>query len=259
MKLFAQQKDRPEILREIILSLPSAQLRKGVTWHIGNITALDENGLYFRIGRASRSMLETYQEGNFLDEEFETAPYTHVVLDIGLEVCAIAQKTKLSPKPIGIAHQLVKLLARSAQEQLYNVEFEIDEINDPEDFMTHLRKARRISNFWVTFSRPNPFDREADFIQPLVSFLDRSNGDRGKVDVQAKGGLDPATLEAVVRSVATVGDDAGARIYEEEGDKRVRLSGNPVIIPEEDLANDQQRRRFLQRVRELYGRIRGNG
>ncbi len=261
MRLFVQDKGRLEILREVIFSLPSAELRKGITWHIGNITYLDKDGLYLRIGRISKSTIETYKDGNFVDQEFETAPYTHVILDTGLEVCAIAKKTKLSRTATGIAHRFIELLSRSERAQFYGVEFEIDEINDPEDFITHLRKAYLISNFWVAFSRPNPFDLEYDFLKPVVSFLEKSNGDRGKVEIQAKDGLNHASLEAVVRSVATIGDDAGALILEEEGGKKVkkRLSGNPVVISEEDLTDDQQRKRFLQRVRELYWKIRGNG
>ena len=261
MSLFVQDKSPLEILREVIFSLPSAELRKGITWHIGNITYLDEDGLYFRIGRISKSTIETYKDGNFIDQKFETAPYTHVVLDTKLEVCAIARKAKLSRTAIGIAHRFVELLSRSERALLYRVEFEIDEINDPEDFLTHLYKAYLISNFWVTFSRPNPFDLDYDFLKPLASFLEKSRGDKGKVEIQAKGGLNPVALEAVIRSIATTGEDAGALIIEGESGKKVRkrLRGNPVVISEEDLTDDQQRRRILQRLREIYRKIRGNG
>lgn len=163
-----QEKDRPAVLKEIVSSLPSAALKRDITWHIGNVTVLDETGLYFRIGRISRSTLGTYEGGNFVDQEFETAPYTHVVLDTRLQVCAIAQKAKLSPKPTGIAHRLVELLTKRTHERLYSLEFEIHPINDPEDFISYLRKARLVTSFWVTFSRPNDIDVEADFVKPLV-------------------------------------------------------------------------------------------
>jgi len=254
-------KSRSDILKEVIFSLPSAELRKGITWRIGNVSSLDNDGLYFRIGKISRSTIETYKEGNFLDQEFETAPYTHAVLDTRLEVCAVARKTKLSRTVTGIAHRFVELLSRSERARFFNVEFEIDEINDPEDFITYLRSALLISRFWVTFSRPNPFDLEEDFMKPFASFLEKSNGEAGKVEIRGGEGLNPSTLESVARSAAATGNDAGACLLEEEGRKpvRKRLSGNPAIIPEENLADDQQRRRFLQRVRELYYRIRGNG
>lgn len=260
-EIIERDKSRSDILKEVIFSLPSAELRKGITWRIGNVSSLDKDGLYFRIGKISKSTIETYEEGNFLDQEFETAPYTHAVLDTRLEVCAIARKTKLSRTATGIAHRFVELLSRSERARFFDVEFEIDEINDPEDFITHLQRAFLISKFWVTFSRPNSFDVNYDFIKPFVSFLEKSNGEAGKVEIRGEEGLNPGTLEDVARSTAATGNDAGAWLLEEEGRKpvRKRLSGNPAIIPEEDLADDQQRRRFLQRVRELYYRIRGNG
>jgi len=108
--LFIKSKTPSEILKETILTLPEAELRKGTIWHIGNITTIDNNGLYFRIGKTTKSKIEIYQKGNFADEEFETAPYTHVILDVPLELCAIAQKTKLAPKTSGIAKRLNRLL-----------------------------------------------------------------------------------------------------------------------------------------------------
>jgi acyl-CoA synthetase (AMP-forming)/AMP-acid ligase II len=260
MRLFVEEKSRSDILREVLFSLPSAELRKGITWHIGNITYLDEDGLYFRIGRISKSTVETYKDGNFLDQKFETAPYTHVVLDNRLEVCAIAKKTKLLRTAAGIARRFVELLLRSEKAQLFDVEFDIDEINDPEDFITNLYNAYLILKFWVTFSRPNAFDA-SDFVKPYMNFLEVSNGEKGKVEIEAKKGLNLASLVDVTRSAATMGSDAGASILEKKGGKSVRkyLSGNPVVISEEDLTDDQQRKRFLQRVREQYWKIRGNG
>ena len=99
--LFEPPKTPPEIIEDVILSLPSVELRKGMIWHIGNISTLEEGGLYFRIGRTTKSTLEIYENGNFEEQEFETAPYTHMVLDIRLELCAIAKKSKLSPKTTG--------------------------------------------------------------------------------------------------------------------------------------------------------------
>jgi hypothetical protein len=118
--LFEKEKIRLEILKETIYSLPSLELRKGTVWHIGNVTELDKTGLYFRIGRTSTSTIEIYKNGNFIDEQFETAPYTHLVLDINLEICAIAKKPRLSPKISGIANQFVKIIERVRKRQVFS-------------------------------------------------------------------------------------------------------------------------------------------
>ncbi len=107
-QMFDLEMTRQEFLNRSISSLPQIELRTGRIWHIGNVRRIDDAGLYFRIGRTSRSTVGIYEEGNFKDQEFETAPYSHVILDVELEVCALAKKTQLAPGAPGIAHHLVR-------------------------------------------------------------------------------------------------------------------------------------------------------
>lgn len=259
--LFEADRTRPDILRESILSLPSSELRAGLIWHIGNITTLDQTGLYFRVGRTSKSTIEIYneKEGNFLDQEFETAPYTHAIVDVDLELCALAKKTRLSPTTFGIARQFIKLLSSSTRAHELNASFEIDELKDPEDFISHLARAYSISKFWVRFSRPNAFDANEDFVKPFQRMLSESNGDRGKAELQGSS-LSSETLSAVARSAAATGDDAGAFIKPTEEARTVKkqLKGNPVNVSQDDVADEKQKRNLLQSIRDLYRRIRGN-
>jgi hypothetical protein len=233
----------------------------GLIWHIGNVTNLDQAGLYFRVGRISRSTIEIYneEEGNFLDQEFEMAPYTHALVDVDLELCAIARKTKLSPTTIGIARRFIRLLNNSTKAHELNASFEIDELKDPDDFINHLMTAYSISKFWVRFSRPNAFDANEDFVKPFQKMLNESNGEKGKAELQGSN-LKSEPLGAVARSAAATGDDAGALIKPSEGARKVKkqLKGNPVNISEEDVADDIQKRNLLQRIRNLYRQIRGD-
>lgn len=258
--LFEEQKGPSEILREVVLSLPSAELRKDLIWHIGNVKALDETGLYFRVGRTTRSRIEVYQQGSFLDQEFETAPYTHVLLDAELEVCAIAKKTKLTPAAIGIGRQLVKLLQEAEINKTFHAVFEVGQINDPEDFIAYLRKAYSISKFWVTFTRPNPFDINQDFLKPFSKLLDESDGEKGKTELIGQN-LSAATLEELARSAAATGDDAGALLRSETSSKRTKrqLKGNAAVVPWEDISDNSEKQKLLHKVRDMYHRIRGKG
>lgn len=63
----------------------------------------------------------------------------------------------------------------------------------------------------------------------------------------------------LARSAAATGNDAGATLYYPETEQKVRkrLKGNIVELSQEDLADDEQRKGFLQRIREMYSRIRG--
>lgn len=256
--LFEKSRTPSEILKETIISLPSAELRKGMIWHIGNISDIDDIGLYFRVGRTTRSKLAVYQDGNFADEEFETAPYTHVILDVQLEVCAIARNNKLSPKATGIANQFIRLLNESEHARHIEAEFEISAINDPEDFISQLRQAFLISKFWVTFSRPNAFDANDDFYKPLAKLLKESDGEKGKTELIGHS-LKSESLEDIARTAASTGNEAAAWLQADKESPKVKkhLKGNPVIVSHCEITDDKQIKNLLNRVRSLYKKVRG--
>jgi hypothetical protein len=257
---FEPERSRSEILRETIASLPTGEFRVGLTWHLGNLTELDRNGVYFRLGRTSTSMIEIFDpvKAAFIDQEFESAPYTHVVLDFELEVCAIARKPRLSPTTIGIARRFARLLTGSDKARDIRASFEIDDIKDPEDFISHLKEAYSISKFWVQFSRPNAFDADEDFVRPFQRMLEAADGEKGKAEVKGEN-LNSETLEAVTRSAAATGDDAAAWIKPSEDARKIRkqLRGSVVNVAQEDVADQEQRRSLLDRMRDLYRKIRG--
>lgn len=260
--LYAEEPTRQQMLREAIESLPSGEFRRGLIWHIGNVTPIDEKALYFRVGRRSKEKLEIFDErdGRFEDQEFQTAPYTHAIVDVELELCAIAKKTRLSPTTTGIARQLGRLLKESKKAAEFEADFDIDEVKDPEDFIDHLRSAYSISKFWVTFSRPNAWDTDRDFIKPMQQCVEAANGKKGKAELKGDN-LDTEILEKITRSAAATGDDAGASLKLGQGQKEIRkqLRGSLVSISREDVADHHQRFTLLIRMRELYRKVRGNG
>lgn len=258
LQLFEPPAAPADILQQAIEDLPSSELRTGITWHIGNLMTLADCGLYFRIGRISKSTIEVYHDGAFIDEEFETAPYTHVVMDIPLGVCAIAKKPKLSRYVQGIANQFGRLLDRSEAADRHKAQFDIDAISDPEDLISYLDRAVSVSKFWVTFKRPNPFDANADFIQPMQRLLSGSGASKGKTEIEGKD-LAVKSLEELARSAAATGDEATARMFLEPNRTTVKksLRGNPVVLQQEDLADTPQRDKLLQRMRNAYQKVRG--
>lgn len=251
-------KSRSQILNTAIESVPSAELRRGQTWHIGNVLKIDEGGLYFRVGKTTRATNEVYQSGNFLDEEYETSPYTHAVVDLDLEVCAIAQKTRLSPTAKGIANQLGKLLNGTDIVRTQAVKVEVDDIPDPEGFISQLQKAFSISTFWITFSRPNPFDVNDDFIKPVQKLLNESNGAKGKMELKGEN-LSEGPLEELARSAASTGNDAAAIIQTRPKAKKVKrfLKRNPVILQYDDLTELEKKKQLLHEVKGKYQTVRG--
>jgi hypothetical protein len=254
--LFEKEKGPQEILREVVTLLPD-EVREGFVWHVGNVGEIDDEAIYFRIGRTSKATIEVYKDGKFLDQEFSISPYTHVILDIPLEVCAIAKKTRLSRRTNGVANQLRKLLLESAAARRLAATFEISPLNDPEDFLTHLRTAYLISRFWVTFTRPNAIDAENDFIRPMERLLNESDGRKGKAEVEGEQ-LNPETLETLARSAAATGDDAGASIQIQRNQARTRVSlrGNAAVVAHEEPDDEDLKRGLLWKIREKYQSIR---
>ncbi|MFA4966686.1 MAG: hypothetical protein WC624_00480 [Candidatus Margulisiibacteriota bacterium] len=257
--LFSRRDIKPsELLKEAIVSLPKDDKERMLIWHIGNIEEVDNNGLYFRIGRTTPQTTERYKDGVFVEEMDEIAPYTHVLIDIEKEVCAIAKKIKVSPTSKGTARQLIRLLNYSEIKKRDNIEFEISDIKDPDDFISHIKKAHSVSKYWLTFSRPNPIDNDDLVVKPLEAMLQGLGADKGKTEFDGKD-LDRERLETLSRSIAATGEEAGATIKKNEKDRgtRRRLRGNPVIIKVEDVAREKGHHlELLKIIRSTYENIR---
>jgi hypothetical protein len=206
----------------------------------------------------SREKLELYDSAShrFVDQDFETAPYTHVVLDVDLEVCGIAKKIRLAPTASNIAQRFARLMNASELAHGIGAAFEIDDIKDPEDFISQLANAYSISKFWMIVSRPNAFDAE-DFIKPFQRVLESAKGDKGKAEFKGQN-LDSEQLERLARSAAATGDDAVAWMKPTKKAKRAKkqLRGNPANISQDDVSTPRERKRLLDQLREFYQKIR---
>lgn len=247
------------LLADAIRQKPSTERRTGYTWHIGNVATVDANGLYFRIGRTTKATTSSYDEEqrDFVDIDTTDAPYTHVLCDAALEVCAIARNYDLAPDSESISKQLQRLLNLSRTGS-FDYEFEISVISDPSSFLADLRSAHAIKRFMVTFTRPNAWDVNEVFTKPLERFSEETGASKGKVEIKGKA-LDPIALEDVARSAAAKGDDAEATIQKSKNakPKKRKLKGNPVTIKEDgDVKDDEQRKAVLSDVREAYGEVR---
>lgn len=255
MQLPYSGKSSVEIISEAIRAKPSAALRRGHIWHIGNIADLDSAGLYFAVGRTTTATVERYdpKAGNFVEETFETAPYTHVLLDLDNQVVAIAAKPDLAPSVAGIARQIQRLLDESPSARDHEMSFELLEIKDPKDFITHLQTAYAVTRFTFMFSRPNPTDVNKDFVEPLERFLTQVHGNHGNATVAGEN-LDATVLEKVAKSAAATGDDAEVQIRSSASERpiRKRLKSNPVTLKEKDPDTLEKKITLLSRIRALY-------
>jgi hypothetical protein len=247
------------LILEMISGRPSLELRKDHTWHIGNPVRLDDSGMYFRIGRITKTILERFDSvtGDFLEEPFEEAPYTHAFVDLDLEVAGIAAKSRLAPTAVGIANKLQEILQRSEPARLRRLDIEVEPIVDPDDFIQQLRDAYAITRFSVTFGRPNPFDVNQDFQGPLERFLNEASGETGRATISGKN-LKSGPLEEIARSAAATGQDATASLRTSKGSKPVkkRLRRQPAAVAVEDLNGEVDKDQFVAEMRKAYSAIR---
>lgn len=257
--LFRKNIKPHELLKLVILSSPSSELRKGMIWHIGKLSEINETGVYFKFGRKAKYKMELYEDGDFVDQEIEGAYYSHVIIDIPLELVGISKKPKLMQRTARIANYLVKLLNEAELTKQYEANFEIAEINDPTDFITHLHQSLSINKFWITFSRPNVWDANKDFIKPSEKLLEESSAEKGKTIIEGDN-LKPDSLEDLARSAASTGNDAAAwlQLSKDENKTKKSLKGNPVVFSYEDITDEKDKKKILNIMRKIYQQIRGN-
>ncbi len=248
-----------DILRAAINERPTSYRVGPSSWHIGNVEEIDVDGLYFALGRTARSSQPILDQtsGNFIEAPFDRAPYTHVFVDTKLELVAIAQKYELAPSPDRLCHALAKVLQSSDTGRAGYASFACELLSNPDRFLSALQSAYAIRSFTVTFTRPNPFDVNRDFQAPMERLVDEAEGERGSTTISGAG-LKPEPLEDLTRSAAATGENAKARLVEEEGNRPVvrSLRGNAVSISVEGVETASDRRSIISRLRGLYQRIR---
>jgi hypothetical protein len=244
--LFHSDLTPSELFLRAVQEKPSAELREGYLWHIGNVRFFVPQTGYFAIGRTTKSTIEKYDpmSGNFLEEELETSPYTHCVFNAEIGIIGIAQKSALSPSVKGIAGRIQQLLSRSIVVSESSTTVEIAPIPDPEGFL-------------LTFHGPNPFDADEHFQKPLSVYLSSANGEKGRAQIQGQD-LNRDVLQSVTRSTAATGNEAAASITKSKSQKphTIHLRGDPVkrrYDEEEHLPEA-----VLEDLEKLYSRVRKN-
>lgn len=229
--LFNEKVTPKELLISAVLQKPSAELRAGYHWHIGNVQLYNDSRGYFAIGRTTVSSIEKFDEisGNFIEEETEESPYTHCVFDSSIGFIGIAKKTNLSQTTRGIANRLEELFSLADGIIENNITVEVRPIPDPDGFLKAIIGAYKVYSYTATFRGPNPFDADEHFQKPLAVYLSAANGYKGKATINGDD-LNREVLAEVTRSTAATGNEASARVQKSKKQKAttVNLRGDPI-------------------------------
>lgn len=258
----ADPMDRASILARALDERPTAQLRAGYQWRVGNVEQLDDHGFYFAVGRLSPGELPQFdpETRDFILVDLDQAPYTYALVDFGIGLLAVARNYQLSPRHVGIARPIASLLSQTDVVRELRGRVVVDPIRDPEEFIEYLRTAWAVTWFKMTFGLPNPFDVNRDFHRPMEKLLRDADGSNGHTTVRGDQ-LDPEVLEELARSAAATGEEASARMRSKEGGPLVRrsLTEKSVRLRQEEPRDNQSRFRLLETMRERYRSIRGDG
>lgn len=259
--MFDDQTRQPgAVILSAIEEKPSQEIRKGQTWHIGNIQKVERDTVFFALGKVTKATHQFYDEekGDFIEESLEEAPNTYVAVDLNLQICAVAQKSKIASQAGGIARNLAKLLSASHEAKTGRLAFTLSDIPDPDEFLELIKNAKRITEFEITLSPPNPWDVNRQFHRPMEEFIRAANGMQGKSSVRGDD-LNAEVIEDLARSAASTGNKAEARIQSTEDEKPVlkKLDGNPVTVSAEELVTNEEKKDLFSKIREAYRRVRG--
>jgi hypothetical protein len=256
----AKLHDKSGLLRNAVLEKPDVRWR-GTHWKISNVDPVEKDALHFRIWRASKTTLsQTDRSGDVVETLVQDHPNTHVVLDVRLQVAAIACARKLNPDPLVIARALARTLSNASTIMQAYAEVEVAPLKDAQDFLDRLRRAHAVRSFWITEPRPNPFDSEG-----LAQNLSATVETLGAEEVKAawKGGAIDASvpeLEELIRATNARGGNAGARVQEREnsrGSLGIRLASKLFHVRMDvDFDARGSQAGFLSEVRRIFSQIR---
>ena len=247
------------VLRARIEETPAPRVYYGAQWHIGNLTTVGKDGMYFVVGRLTREERPKYQESahRFVIEPAPVAPFTHVLLDVSSGVCGIVPNRNVGDTPYDVAKQLQRILDKGEPPTEPRVAFEVGPVSDPNEFLDYLLGAFKVNTITLKLSRPNPLDAEDLFHKPFTRLIEAAHADRGTATLSGSE-LDVDYVEDIVRSVSGTADDAVAtvRMQKDAPRETKHLRDNPAGLEIPDISDPENRRAALELLRTEYQKIR---
>lgn len=251
------KKNPSNLIVEAIGEKPTISTRFRPSWHIGNVVNF-EGSLFFALGKTTESTRHSYDSlsRNFRENQVDEARYTDVVFVADLQVCAILRKSAIARPPL-LARHLSKLINQTDIARQHGIQFAIDPIPDPEDFLNVIRNASFLIRFEFTFGQPNPFDVENLIHKPQERLCQEIRAKGGRTAVSGEN-LKPEIAEAITRSVSSTGNTARVSYkQDEDGPTQTKsLTDRQLSILSDYPENDHKKRSLLSQIKNAYRRIR---
>jgi len=196
-----------------------------------------------------------YRDDDLNEQQLEDHPYVHVLINYKIGLCAIEVKTDFAKSTSTSAILLEKLFYNSPFAEKHQASINISAIRDPEDLISHIRRASYVRHFFFEVRRPNASDA-ADFSQSLKKITLQSNSQKAKTSFNGVD-IDKKVSEELVRSSASTGDDAGATLKMPHSKRLVRKSLGKNYIHLEWAGDIKKLKKQLSdRIKEIYHALR---
>lgn len=257
--LFSPQISRRQAILDAV-GIQSVLSYRDHEWRIGDVTPLDEDGIYFTFGRKSNLSIIEYDSKSrrFADSNIPNWPFSYIFLDARLGVIAISRNGKLSRETDSVANRLREMFSRYEPISAFWV-IELKPIDDPVPFIDKLETAFSIKRFSFEFRRPNPFDIDEDLQKPLEEYLLEANGIGGEVQIEGDN-LKASVVEHQARSAIVASAPTRALIQEEAGGPVIQISSLDNKFETREISFDADSLEDLlegmNSVREIYQSLR---
>lgn len=247
-----------QVFLKAIEEKPSESLQSG-QWHLGNLQGFERPLGYFAVGRTTKTTNTKFDEvsGNFIEEDFETSPYTHVIYNSAIGFLGIAENRRLTRSSSGIASRIRRLLQGTEIVRANDIDVIVSPISDPEGFLKAIDRAVNVLRFTAYFTGPNPTDADEYFQKPLSAYCKLANAEKGKTQIEGEN-LSKTIVSDVARSTAATGNKATARIrrYKNQPPTTISLDGDPIKRRYDDSTHDPKL--VAQDLNKVYKGVRAD-
>ena len=134
-------------------------------------------------------------------------------------------------------------------------------MESPDTLVDWLSSAYQVTSYKFSFSGPNFRDVEEDIQRPLSRIANILRGERNEALVEnRRNGLEKDVIVELTRKLMATGESISAkRLASEsaESEEEFTTSGTSMKIDVESLEGSQSQQEAVDRVREIYRRLRG--
>lgn len=229
--MFPVSSEQKRMLLEKVIALqPFVRITPKKVWGVGNLEVVNDEFMFFCFGNDAEKREGQLDRKNkiFFQAESSEAKFARGFYDTRYQVVALEKHSKL-PKEENVAKYLQQVLNESLQVKLHdllpqevlpagrNLRVNVKVIYNPFEFIKSLREAYRVNEFSVALRRPNVWDADNDFQQPLTNTLERVGGKIVTTVFTSDDDFSREHLVDITNAVAASGDKVRAKIEDEKG------------------------------------------